>query len=619
MRKFLFILFLFLFLGNILYVLVAISLEKRWGKLQVAPPSFSENERNSQRIAPNKSPDEHEQKTPEPSPDYAEIEAPLAVVNSPVDIWIKKKRSQSNNYKPLDEAVEKMWSYRYTGTTNDTFYHLQYYLDALNVPEAWNKVSKKNKVVVAVIDDGININHPDLTDNIWIEKWASYGSNKIKNFAWDEIPDNLPTGKHGTMVAGIIAATTDNGLWIAGIAKNVEIMPLRVFDFNWNAKTSSIINAMYFAINKKANIINLSLGQTQFVYSKEYDDIMRMAYESGIVVVIASGNGDILSLRNSWINTTINPLSPVCNNGWNKKYSIGVGSLTQSGIPARWSNYGSCVSIFAPGENIFSTSVAVFNKEYGVDYYTDSGTSFSAPMVAGIVALGFNQFWYVAPDIVYETLQESLVINDTGNYIIDAVRYLEILSTKEHIIKEKQNIFSLSGKHDVQTSFPDDVLSNLSDQDYLLKKGYIEKSNYDLNKPLLRKEATSFAMKLADQYVPSSYACRWVFLDIPKSNTWICWIVEYALERWIISQSNGNYFKPEETLTLVEAMSMILGASNIKIQQYSGGEFEPWQTNVIGTIFSLWLVDHTFDFPTSKIATRRDIFAITRRILELRN
>ncbi len=617
MRKFLFILFLFLFLGNILYVLVAISLEKRWEQLNLVPPSLTEDAENSRTILPNQPLNQYQQEVSEPSPNYEEIEAPLAVVNSPVDTWINKNDSHNNN-QPLYETVEKMWLYKKTAVTNDTFYHLQYYLDALDIPEAWDKISKKNKVVVAVIDDGININHPDLTDNIWVEKWASYGSNKIKNFAWDEIPDNLPTGKHGTMVAGIIWATANNGLWIAGIAKNVEIMPLRVFDFNWNAKTSSIVNAMYYAINKKANIINLSLGQTQFVYTKEYDDIMRMAYESGVVVIIASGNGDVLSLRNSWINTTINPLSPVCNNGWNKKYSIGVGSLTQSGVPARWSNYGSCVSIFAPGENIFSTSVAVFNKEYGVDYYTDSGTSFSAPMVAGIVALWFNQFWYVAPDIVYDTLKESLVINDTGNYIINAVRYLEILSEKESIIKEKQAFFSLSGKHDVQTFVPNDTLVHLSDEAYLQKQGYIKKINSNLQEPLLRKEGATFALRLANQYIPNSYTCRWIFLDISTSNIWICWIAEYALERWIVTQDGTNYFKPEETLTLVEAVSMLLRASNIKIQQYSGGEFEPWQTDVIGTTFSLGLVDTNFDFPISKIATRADVFAITRRILEMR-
>lgn len=84
---------------------------------------------------------------------------------------------------------------------------------------------------------------------------------------------------------------------------------------------------MYYAIHHKANIINLSLGQSQFAYSNEYDTIMKLAYDNGVVVVVAAGNGDVLSYKESGINTGINPLSPVCNNGGNKNYSIGVGSL----------------------------------------------------------------------------------------------------------------------------------------------------------------------------------------------------------------------------------------------------------------------------------------------------
>lgn len=608
MRKFFFILFIFLFLGNILYVLIAISLNKWSEKNNLAATSLVQNAENPPPESSKEPTPQYQEEVEVTGPNYSEIEAPLAVISAPPIDW--------NIHNSYNDIVQKMSSNTDSIIPNDTFYNLQYYLDALNVPEAWNKVNKNNKVVVAVIDDGININHPDLTNNIWIETWSSYGSNKIKNFAWDEIPDNLPTGKHGTMVAGIIWATSNNGLWIAGIAKNVEIMPLRVFDFQWNAKTSSILNAIYYAINKKANIINLSLGQTQFAYTREYDDIMRLAYENGVVVIIASGNGDVLSKRNSWINTTVNPLSPVCNNSWSKKYSIGVGSLTQSGDPARWSNYGSCVSVFAPGENIFSTSIAVFNKEYGVDYDTDSGTSFSAPMVTGIVALWFNQFWYVPPDIVYETLKESLVLNSKGVYTLNAEKYIEVLSSKESIIREKQALFSLSKKHDNNTSFLGNNLSHLSDQEYLVKKGYIDKTNYDLDKPLLRKEALVFSMKFSHQYAPSS-SCSWVFVDVPKSNTWICGIVELALKQWVITQDRGKYFEPDRNISLVEAVSMLLRASHIKIQQYSGGEFEPWQTNVIGTTFSLWLVDHTFDFPTSKVATRKDLFAIARRIIEL--
>jgi len=96
-------------------------------------------------------------------------------------------------------------------------------------------------------------------------------------------------------------------------------------------------------------------------------------------------------------------------------------------------------------------------------------------------------------------------------------------------------------------------------------------------------------MKLSNAYIPESYICRGIFWDVSarRPNSWACRTIENALERGIITQEGGNYFKPEESIPLVEAVSMLLRASNIRIQQYSGGEFEPWQTNVIGTAFSL--------------------------------
>lgn len=605
MRKFLFILFTFLFLGNILYVFVAISL---WAKSALIHEKESKDSQFIENLFAEKN-------------DSLFWESTLENIESDKnpETLVEENNSQSENaISPTHDAViyDDIQTYSNTVTTNDTFYHLQHYLNALNIPEAWNNVNNKNKVIVAVIDDGVNINHPDLTNNIWVEKGASYGSSKIKNFTWDDLPDNFPTGKHGTMVSGIIGATTNNSIWIAGIAKNVEIMPLRVFDVKGEAKGSSVINAIYYAMNNKANIINLSLWQNQFVYSTEYDNVIKMAYEKGIVVVIAWGNGDVLSLRNSGINTTVNPVSPVCNNSWKQVYSIGVWSLNRLWDRARWSNYGSCISIFAPGENIFSTSVAVFNKEYGVDYDTDSGTSFSAPMISGIIALGFNEFGYVPPDIVYESLKDSLTMNPAGNNVIDAARYIQILRTKKSIIRERQISTSPSANENTNSLSTPMQTKKLSDMDYFMQNGYIENRDFSIDNSLNRGEMITFALKFPHLYAPKSYTCRGIFSDISSSSWWLCGTVEYALERWIITQ-NGNYFYPEKPLTLVEAVGVLLKASGIKIQQYSGGEFEPWQTNVIGTVFSLWLVDEKFDFPISKIATWKDVFAITRRIIEV--
>ena len=116
------------------------------------------------------------------------------------------------------------------------------------------------------------------------------------------------------------------------------------------------------------------------------------AYENGIIVVIAGGNGDVLSCSSSWVNTTVNPISPVCNNGGNNKYSIGVESLDQNELELVGQITGTCIAFAAPGENIFSTSVWVFNKDAGTsDYETASGTSFSAAYDSIIIALGYNK------------------------------------------------------------------------------------------------------------------------------------------------------------------------------------------------------------------------------------
>lgn len=129
----------------------------------------------------------------------------------------------------------------------------------LNIPAAWSKVTNSKEVIVAVIDDGINISHPDLSGKIWVKTNAIYGASKIIDFVGDKIGDNKPTGQHGTMIAGIIGANTNNNEGIAGIAKNVKFMPLRVFGFDEVAKEENIIRALNFAIDNGANIINLSL------------------------------------------------------------------------------------------------------------------------------------------------------------------------------------------------------------------------------------------------------------------------------------------------------------------------------------------------------------------------
>lgn len=326
--------------------------------------------------------------------------------------------------------------------TNDIYSWYQYYLKQLNIPNAWKKVTNKNQVIVAVIDDWISINHPDLVNSIWIDSKAKYGSSKIIDFVWDWMPANLPVWEHWTIVAWIIWATKNNSEWIAWIANNVKLMPLRVFDTNWWAKEENIIKAMNYAIDNWANIINLSLWLNQFSYSTKFDSVIKRAFDKGIIVVIAAWNWDLLTGQQTWVNLTNNPISPVCNNEWKFKYSIWVFATDENWYRTNWTNYWNCANFWAPWEWIISTSISVFNSNYWTNYNSLNWTSFSAPIISWIIALWYNQLWFINPITIYDTLEESKVAFKLPDwqtwYKIDAAKYIDILQNKIWKIKQTE-------------------------------------------------------------------------------------------------------------------------------------------------------------------------------------
>lgn len=324
--------------------------------------------------------------------------------------------------------------------TKDFFNYKQYYLAGLNVYNAWKKLpaeSGRQLVKIAVVDEGVDINHPDLTKNIrtnnkeipWNGKDDDGNGYKDDYNGWNFVYNNnslLPLWNHGTKVAGIIAARTDNEEWIAWIVPYVKIMPIWVLG-NGAWIEENIIKGIKYAINNGAHIINLSLGWTQFNYTDRFDAVIKQANASGVVVIIAAGNGDVLSLNTKGVNTDITKLSPVCNEGKSKKLIIWVWALDKKWKKTQWSNYGKCVDVYAFGEDVFSTSVLDYNSFYGIQYSPDNGTSFSAPMVAGIVWLGFNKYGKVAPDKVYQALLQSQKKLDNGTMTLDAALYLDNL------------------------------------------------------------------------------------------------------------------------------------------------------------------------------------------------
>jgi len=287
---------------------------------------------------------------------------------------------------------------------NDTYYSHQWYLSKIKADSAWEKISESPNIIIAVIDSGVDINHPDLRDNIWQNTREIKNNEKdddrngfIDDFnGWDFVinrPDPAPklsvdwteSGiSHGTIMAGIIAARGNNGQGVAGVTWRAKIMPLRVLSEKGEGKISDVIRAIDYATNNGADIINLSF--VNFSYSQGVYEAIVRAYKAGVIVVAAAGNEQSAGQA---YDTDKTPIYPACYDGMNKENMvIGVIATDALDQKAGFSSYGSrCVDIAAPGISFFSTVSPLGNNEQ--KYYDGfwSGTSMAAPLVSAALAL----------------------------------------------------------------------------------------------------------------------------------------------------------------------------------------------------------------------------------------
>ncbi|MDP2630145.1 MAG: S8 family serine peptidase [Candidatus Uhrbacteria bacterium] len=283
--------------------------------------------------------------------------------------------------------------------SSDELSYQQYYLNQINVPGMWQTPPNKD-VIVAVLDDGVYANHPDLAGRIWTNTREIPGNGKdddgngfIDDYLGYNFLDNTaavdPKGGHGTFVAGIIGAVRNNGIGIAGIADRVKIMPIIISD----GKTSSSLlvrKGVQYAIDNGADIVNISFASLGTLgFSQQDNSIYQNAFEKGVLIVVAAGNRDLVGGIGQ--NLNLIPESPVCNNN-NSQNMLGVAALDNTdGISdgkkkATWASYGSnCVFVSAPGTSIISTTPPLFQKDQKF-YDAQSGSSFSAPVVAGVAA-----------------------------------------------------------------------------------------------------------------------------------------------------------------------------------------------------------------------------------------
>ncbi|MDR6224067.1 S8 family peptidase [Desmospora profundinema] len=247
--------------------------------------------------------------------------------------------------------VEPNWILRTGFVPNDPLFPTQYGMRQIRAPRAWNVTQGRMAVAVAIVDTGVQWDHPDLAAKIL----------PGFNFVANDINTNDDNG-HGTHVAGIAAAITNNRQGVAGTAPKVGILPVKVLNQNGVGTLFDVARGIVFAANMGARVINLSLGGP--VRTNTLRDAVNHAWQEGAVVVAAAGN-----------------------NGTNlRQYpaafrrAITVAATNASDRRASFSNFGKWVDVAAPGVRIMSTYI-------GSRYVRLSGTSMAAPHVSGLAAL----------------------------------------------------------------------------------------------------------------------------------------------------------------------------------------------------------------------------------------
>jgi thermitase len=237
-----------------------------------------------------------------------------------------------------------------SATPNDPYFSQAWHLSKISAPNAWDTTVGSSAVTIAILDSGCTTSHPDLAGLI-VPGWNFYNNNA----------DLTDVSGHGTAVAGTAAALANNGQGVAGVTWNCRLMPLRITDATGYGYSSAIASALTWAADHGARVANISYGNvtkiTSIINAAQYFQ------SKGGVVTAAAGN------ETTFDSTADNP------------YFLLVSATDPNDVLCSWSNTGNNVDLAAPGYNIVSTYYD------GVSYSWCSGTSFAAPVVAGVAAL----------------------------------------------------------------------------------------------------------------------------------------------------------------------------------------------------------------------------------------
>jgi len=237
---------------------------------------------------------------------------------------------------------------------NDPSFNVQWDMTKVQAPQAWGVTKGSQNVIIAILDTGIDVNHPDLAGKV------------VSSVNFTDSSTAYANGQsHATHVAGIAAAITNNGVGIAGLGRNSSLMNVKVLGDNGYGYYSWIAQGIIWAADHGADVINLSLGGSSA--SPTLENAVNYAWSKGVVVVAAAGN-----------NGSTVPFYPA-----DYTNCISVAATDYNDALASWSNHGSWVDVAAPGVSIYS---CIPGSQYGYM----SGTSMASPHVAGLCGLVFS-------------------------------------------------------------------------------------------------------------------------------------------------------------------------------------------------------------------------------------
>ncbi len=272
-------------------------------------------------------------------------------------------------------------------TPNDPQFSSQYHHLIIKTPNAWDKTIGDSSVTVAILDDGVFINHPDLRNTVWTnaQEIAGDGIDNDGNGFTDDIngwnfvannnnvnPSDAIADNHGTLVAGLLAAQFNNAEGIAGVAGGARYLPLKVIGTGGTTTSLTLARAIGYAVNNGVKIINTSINIDPFVNDPTFAAAVSLAYDRGILLINSAGNSN-----------TNNPARVQL------EELIVVAASDRNDVKTSYSNFGSGIDITAPG----GTSDDGLLSSIPISGYTGAfGTSMAAPLVAGTAALVWSAF-----------------------------------------------------------------------------------------------------------------------------------------------------------------------------------------------------------------------------------